>query len=134
MSSIMQNTITFCGSVANYAAMEGWAAYLGKYNIVVHLPVPGHDNDRWEELGEQEKRAQRRHFLQDHVKYIDQSDIVFVFNIHGRIGVSATIEIGYALAKGKCIYALQRDDDIGRDIVFEKYCGSKEELLRAVTR
>lgn len=112
--------------------MEKWATYLRKNNVIVNLPVPGNDNDKWDELDEQEKRAQRRHFLRNHVKYIDQSDTVFVFNIHGRIGVSTTLEIGYAHAKGKHLHALQKDGDIGRDILFEKYCSTVEQLLEVL--
>jgi nucleoside 2-deoxyribosyltransferase len=124
--------VTFCGSVSDYTEMENWAVYLRSRDVVVNTPTPGSDNGQYEQLTDQAKRTQRICFLQQHTKLIDQADAVFIFNIHQRIGVSATMEVGYALAKGKRLYALQKDTDIGRDIVFERYCSSKEELFEVL--
>jgi len=42
---------------------------------------------------------------------IDKADIVYIVNPDGYIGRSVSVDIGYAFAKGKDIYAMYRIDD-----------------------
>jgi hypothetical protein len=45
------------------------------------------------------------------LRRIDESDIVYVFNPKGYVGKSVSIDIGYAYAKNKTIFAMDRVDD-----------------------
>jgi len=42
---------------------------------------------------------------------IDKADVVYVVNPGGYVGKSVSVDIGYAFAKGKEIYAMHRIDD-----------------------
>jgi len=42
---------------------------------------------------------------------VDQADIVYVVNPYGYVGKSVSIDIGYAYARSKPIYAMQAIDD-----------------------
>jgi len=43
---------------------------------------------------------------------IDRSDVIYVINKEGYIGKSTVLDIGYAFAKKKLIYALETTDDL----------------------
>lgn len=45
------------------------------------------------------------------LRKIDDSDVVYVVNPEGYVGRSVSIDIGYAFAKNKLIYAMHRVDD-----------------------
>lgn len=45
------------------------------------------------------------------LKKIDRSDVVYIVNPEGYIGKSVSVDIGYAYAKNKSIYALHTIDD-----------------------
>lgn len=47
----------------------------------------------------------------DCLRRIDESDIVYVFNPKGYVGKSVSVDIGYAYAKNKTIFAIDRVDD-----------------------
>lgn len=126
-------SVVFSGSVKNYDAMKPWADFLENNEVKVELPKIGEDAATWEQLTVSEQRRQKLAFIHDHNKRIDRSDVLFVFNIDGHVGNSVTLEIGYALAQGKKIYAAQEDSEQGRDVVYSGYCKSPNELLKALT-
>jgi nucleoside 2-deoxyribosyltransferase len=45
-----------------------------------------------------------KRFCQDHFQAIDESDALYVIDPDGYIGTLVTVEIGYALGKGKLVY------------------------------
>ncbi len=66
----------------------------------------------------------------DHFRKIRMADVVFVFNKDGYVGSSTMLEIGYAAACDKPIYAVTNDnDDARRSILFEDITPTPAELL-----
>jgi hypothetical protein len=45
------------------------------------------------------------------LKRIDQADVIYIVNPEGYIGKSVSVDIGYAYAKNKLIYAMHAVDD-----------------------
>ena len=58
------------------------------------------------------------------------ADVVFVFNKGGYIGNSTTLEIGYAVAARKPLYALASDEEICRHVLFRDFVKTPEALMR----
>ncbi|MES2226090.1 MAG: hypothetical protein V4480_04775 [Patescibacteria group bacterium] len=65
----------------------------------------------------------------DHFQKIRKADATFIFNKDGYSGNSVTLEIGYAVALGKPVYALSdKDEEVCRDILFDGYAKTPAEL------
>lgn len=62
---------------------------------------------------------------------IRKADICLIFNQDGYTGNSTTIELGYAVACGLPIYALEEDkEEPGRDVLFDFVIGTIDEFIR----
>lgn len=67
----------------------------------------------------------------DHFNKIRKSDAVFLFNKDGYSGNSTTLELGFAVALGKPVYALSdKDPETCRDILFSGYAKTPKELIK----
>ena len=65
----------------------------------------------------------------EHFDWIRKTDVCFIYNKNNYAGVSVTLEMGYACALGKPIYALSRDtDDPCRDALIDGVAGSAQKL------
>jgi nucleoside 2-deoxyribosyltransferase len=51
------------------------------------------------------------HGIMECLKKIDDADVVYIVNPKGYIGKSVSVDIGYAYAKNKAIYAMHLTDD-----------------------
>ncbi|MCR5729859.1 MAG: nucleoside 2-deoxyribosyltransferase domain-containing protein [Ruminococcus sp.] len=54
-----------------------------------------------------------------HLNRIKKSDICIMANFDGYLGVGSSIELGYAAALGKFIIALQHDQELAREALFD---------------
>lgn len=62
---------------------------------------------------------------------INLADVVYVFNKDGYSGFGTTLEIVYAVAMNKPIYASSSDDEeIFRKVLFSAIVSAPEELLK----
>lgn len=122
-------SVVFSGSVRNYPAMQPWAKTLRAKGVVVELPSMTIKPEDFARLAVDEQRERKLGFITDHNQRIDATDVLFIFNPGGYVGSSVTLEIGYALAKSKKIYALSPDAETGRDVVYAGYCSTPEELI-----
>ena len=67
----------------------------------------------------------------DHFSKIKKGDVTFIYNKDGYSGNSVTLELGYATALGKMIYALSdKDPETCRDILFTGYADTPEKLAK----
>jgi nucleoside 2-deoxyribosyltransferase len=71
-------------------------------------PTPSEFTEDWSSLSEEQKleesqRIQKEYFHQK----VDPADMVYVVNPGGYVGASVTLEIGYAYAKKKPLYAME---------------------------
>lgn len=121
--------VVFSASVRFSEQYQEWARQLMAAGIEVYVPIKEVADDEWSEMTQQAQRSLQRRLVDDHHHQIDRADIVFVFNQDGYVGNSVTLEIGYALGRGKPVYALQSDAELGRDVMYSGYCKTVDELL-----
>ena len=121
--------VVFSGSMRFYDDMQPWATFLRSEGVTVSLPSLITGPEDFEKLNMEEQRKQKLFFIEDHNGLIDNSDVLFIFNPGGYVGNSATLEIGYALAFNKEIYALEHDSELVRDVLYSDYCRTPEQLL-----
>jgi len=61
------------------------------------------------------------------------ADVVFVYNKDGYSGNSTTLELGYAMALGKPIYALSdKDGELCRKVLFRDFFTKPSELVKVL--
>jgi nucleoside 2-deoxyribosyltransferase len=115
----MSKTVCFCGSFKFYKEMEKAAAQLRKAGFTVIVPKPSHIRygHKPEELkkGKYDKLTLQKWEGEgafSHLGNIRRSDAVYIFNKGSYLGPAVTVEIGYALALEKPIYAQAAVTDI----------------------
>lgn len=62
----------------------------------------------------------RKNLAEVHHKKITRSDVIYVYNPDNEIGKNTTLEMGYALALNKKIFALKKVGDLGIDCFIQK--------------
>ncbi len=69
-----------------------------------------------------EENLESRKALADrHHERIRHSDAIYVYNPSGLIGRNTNLEMGFALALGKRIFAFERLDDLGIDCFIDRF-------------
>lgn len=74
--------------------------------------------------------------VHEHFDRIRKSDVCYVYNKDGYLGVNTTLEIGFAHGLNRIIYALEPErpiqfgGEVCRDILFSEVIDSAEELVR----
>jgi len=67
----------------------------------------------------------------EHFDWIRKSEVCFVYNKGGYVGTSVSLEMGYACALGKPIFALEaKTGDPCRDALIDKVITSPKELAK----
>lgn len=99
--------------------MEKVASFLRKKSLKVIVPQPSHirHGHKPEELKEEKYdkvtlRKWEGEGAFEHLANIKKSDAVYIFNKGSYLGPAVTVEIGYALALGKPIFAKAKVADI----------------------
>ena len=95
-------TIFVAGSRKYYEDIEAFVRVCKKHNLNAQTPQKEKGRDDFET----EKTALLRAF-----KIIDGSDAVYIFARKGYVGKTVSIEMGYAYARGKAIYASEQIDE-----------------------
>jgi len=125
-------SIAICGSRRFKGEMRGFAARLREVGVViVYEPVSYlWDALSWEETPPAARKLIVTGLTLEHFAKIAKADVVFVYNPKGYIGNSVTLEIGFAAALNKPIYALAHDEgDLSREILIDTVVESPEELV-----
>jgi len=74
--------------------------------------------------------------VHEHFDRMRKSDVCYIYNKNGYVGVNTTVEIGFAHGKNMIIYALEPEKpiefggEICRDILFSEVIESPEELAK----
>lgn len=111
-------TICFCGSFKFYKEMEKAAKQLRQAGFKTIVPQPSHIRygHKPEELkNKYDKKTLTRWEGEgafSHLENIRKSDAVYIFNKGSYLGPAVTVEIGFALALGKPIFAKAPVKDI----------------------
>ena len=122
-------TLVLCGSRRFKPEMREFVNKLRKFGVIVFEPYLHSGRDEWAKLSDDYKKFVALGLTHDHFYKIQMADVVFVFNKDGYAGNSTTLEIGYAVALGKPIYALSEDEEICRNVLFREIISSPKELV-----
>ena len=126
-------TVVICGSKRFKPEIREFAKKLKEKGITVYEPYLHEGKEEWSKLSQKYKDFIALGLTHDHFYKIRMADIVFVYNKDGYSGNSITLEIGYAVALGKPIYALSdKDEELCRKVLFRGVISSPEALLEKV--
>ncbi len=127
-------SVVICGSKRFRKELLDFADKLKGIGVVVYEPsfrwLEKWTEEEWAKLSDEIKKSVVMGLTYQHCRKIDLADAVFIFNKDGYIGTSVNLEIGYATAKAKPIYALENDEDLGRQFLFQETSASPEELAK----
>ena len=124
-------TVVLCGSKRFKPKIRKFASDLKKLGVVVYEPYLHSGQEEWENLSDDYKRFVALGLTHDHFYKIKMADVVFFYNEDGYSGNSSTLELGYAVALGKPIYALSdKDPELCRKVLFRDFITSPKELLK----
>ncbi len=124
-------SIVICGSRRFKPEILEFSKRLKKFGVVVYEPYLHSGQDEWAKLmSEDYQKFVAQGLTHDHFYKIQMADVVFVFNKDGYVGNSTTLEIGYAVALGKPIYALTKDNELCRHVLFREIISSPSVLAK----
>lgn len=123
-------SVVLCGSRRFKPEMREFGEKLKALGAVVFEPYLHSGQDEWKSLSGDYQKFVALGLTHDHFYKISMADVVFVFNKDGYIGVSSTLEIGFAVCAGKPIYALLADDELCRHVLFREIITTPEELVK----
>ena len=122
-------SVVLCGSRRFKLEMREFGKQLLELGISVYQPYLHSGQDEWEKLSDEYKKFVALGLTHDHFYKIRMADVVFVYNKDGYSGVSTTLEIGYSVALGKPIYALNSDEELCRHVLFRDIVKTPEEFI-----
>jgi nucleoside 2-deoxyribosyltransferase len=120
-------TITLCGSGRHREAIHTTGKSLQDRGVVVLVP-PLHQIEKLVEGRPEECRELAwKGATFAHMNRIDKADVVYVVNPDGYLGASTTLELGYAVALGKLVVAMQPDQaEAARNVLFDIILGQSD--------
>jgi hypothetical protein len=71
----------------------------------------------------------RLELAHDHFNKIRIADVVYIYNEGGYAGPSTSMEIGFAVALGKPIYAYSVDEELCRQVLYRECVRNPEDML-----
>lgn len=124
-------SVVICGSASFVKEIREFAAQLKSLGVVVYEPyLYRASGGVWENIPEHDRQFVASGLTHNHFYKIRMADVVYIFNKDGYSGVSTTLEIGYAAALNKPIYAFSdADGEICRKIIFSEIIDSPKKLL-----
>lgn len=123
-------TVCICGSKRYKDEIDQFCSELSDLGVVVFKPnfkepIPEDTSFQSKNL----KNTVFKGLTLEHFDWIRKADVCFLYNKDGYTGVSVTLEIGYANALGKPLYALNEDTgDPCRDCLIDKVADSPTKL------
>jgi len=123
-------SIVICGSRRFKTEIRALADQLKKTGIVVYEPILN-DDPKINKLPPHFKQFAFLGLTHHHFSLIRKADVVFFYNKNGYLGNSSTLELGFAEALEKPIYALEKDEDEPcRNILFDEIIKTPKELIK----
>jgi nucleoside 2-deoxyribosyltransferase len=123
-------SVVICGSRRFKPEIREFAKKLKKLGVIVFEPHLHKGKDEWQKLSDDYKKFVILGLTHDHLYKIRMADVVYVYNKDGYSGNSTTLELGYAIAVGKPIYALSADEELCRHVLFREIISSPNELVK----
>ncbi len=123
-------SITICGSTKFKLEARKFAESLRTLGVVVYEPHFFSEEKNWVNLNKKQIELIAIGLTFDHFHKIRLGDVVFIYNPGGYCGNSTTLEIGYATALAKPIYALCLDEsEICRNVLFKGMVKNPKDLI-----
>jgi nucleoside 2-deoxyribosyltransferase len=125
-------SVVVCGSKKYAKEIKAFCSKLTKAGVVVYEPNIYESTDEAETFGsERNTKAVFKGLTLEHFDWIRKSEVCFLFNKDDYVGVSVTMEMGYASALGKPIFALSdKTSDPCRDALIDKVVKTPNELIK----
>ena len=124
-------SVVICGSRRFAKEIAAFSKKLQSLGVVVYEPRFGfRDTDSWSKLDEDHQQLIFLGLANEHFQKIRKADVVYVFNKDRYSGPSVTLEIGFSHALNKPIYALEKDEEWGRQLLFEEIIKTPAELVK----
>lgn len=123
-------TVVICTSSRFAKEARKFARELKDLGVYVYEPTLYRaSGGKWDEVKDFDKKFVASGLTHDHFQKIRSADVVFIFNKDGYIGNSVTLELGFAVALGKPVYAwIDKDEEVCRQILFQGFFDKAEEL------
>lgn len=124
-------SVVICGSNRFAAQAREFAKALEELGVTVHVPhFYRESGGDWKRIHPFDEPFVASGLTHDHFQKIRMADVAFVYNEDGYSGVSTSMEIAFATALGKPIYALSdKDPEICRKILFAGFTATPEDLF-----
>lgn len=125
-------SVVICGSSRFAAEIRDFAKKLKDLGVLVYEPyLYRASGGVWENIPDHDKPLVATGLTHVHFYKIRMADVVYILNKDGYSGVSTTLEIGYAVALNKPIYAFsENDEEICRKIIFSGFADNVEGLIK----
>lgn len=124
-------SVVICGSRRFKPEIRRFAKSLRNLGVIVFEPYLHSSQDEWNHFSEDYRRFVALGLTHDHFYKIRMADVVFIYNKDGYSGNSVTLEIGYAMAMGKPLYAYSdKDKELCRRVLFRGFFKSAKEFVK----
>lgn len=124
-------SVVICGSRRFKPEVRKFEAELVKAGVIVFSPYFHEGREEWDKLSLQYKKFIALGLTHDHFYKIKMADVVYIYNKNGYSGISTTMELGYAMALGKPIYAFSdKDEELCRQILFRGFIKTPKDLIK----
>lgn len=128
---VMRRSVVVCASKRYREEVHAFCNALEEAGIVVYRPniqEPIFEHEQI--LSPHITKTIFRGLTLEHFDLIRKADACFIYNRDGYIGTSVTLEMGFANALGKPIYALQEETgDPCRDSLINRTCPDANALI-----
>lgn len=123
-------SVVICGSRRFEKEIRKFAKDLRRLGVVTYEPFLN-KNTEINTLPSDLKKFAFLGLTLHHFSFIKKADIVLIYNKDGYMGVSSTLELGYAEALGKPIYAVSdKDSESARAVLFNETIKTPKELIK----
>jgi hypothetical protein len=123
-------SVCICGSRRFEKEIRKFARDLRKLGVAVYEPILN-QNRGIDKLSPDLKRFAFLGLTHHHFSFIKKADVVYIYNKGGYMGVSTTLELGYAEALGKPVYAKSTGDtEPVREVLFDAIVSTPKELTK----
>jgi hypothetical protein len=126
-------SVVVCGSKKYYKEIDAFCNKLKRAGVLVF--EPSFADPPYDEAFKTESDFVTSKFFKgltlEHLDWIKKSEVCYIFNKSGYAGTSVTLEMGYASALGKPIFALEpKTGDPCRDALIDKVIKTPTELIK----
>lgn len=123
-------SVVICGSRRFEKEIRKFAKDLKKSGVVVYEPILNQDR-RIDNLPPNLKRYAFLGLTHHHFSFMRKADVVYFYNKDGYMGVSSTLELGFAEALSKPIYSYSdKDLESVRWVLSNEIIKTPKELIK----